>query len=541
MIASLSFVVQHAAALALILLIAAAAGTAVFGVQKPLALRAILGMAVTGQVFVVLGSFGVLWTWVMVGFVMVALAGAAARVIPSVVEGSGGWVAQVARRRSPQIPRLTLGMTCCAIPLFALALYPPIAFDETLYHLPFVRAVAESGTIAWLPDLRFPVFPQLHELLCVPLYLLLGDTATHLVGVAQVLLLAGLLVEWPRERAAGWVAAALVLGSPIVIHLASITYVDVALTLFVAAGFYCVDREDFFAGGLLLGTACSVKYLGWFFAVGAILYCVRRRGPVLAAGVVVGALAMTARIWVLSGSPVFPFLSGSEFFRPMGLVGLMGLLGLMWDVSFDRARVNQQPAYLPLFGVSVLVTFWVAVRDRRAAFLAVLSAVYMVVFLVFLPRDSRYLLPLLPLVSVVAGVVLVRWRAPLIALSVAVGVAYAGYRLGKLGPPPLNAAQREAFLEREIPEYRALKHRGAGRVYVCGAEQLKYFGGDDLYGDVVGPYGTEKVFRDLTKLDARYLLISKRACRPEWQRMPAPPAFEVVYADAGAVLWLARR
>lgn len=520
------FVVQHAAALALILLTAAAAGTAVFGAGKPMALRAILGMAVTGQVFVVLASFGVLNAWVMVAFVVVAVAGA------------------IARRPPVRIPRLALGMTGCAIPLFALALYPPVAFDETLYHLPFVRAVAESGTIAWLPGVRFPVFPQLHELLCVPLYLLLGDTATHLVGVAQVLLLAALVVEWPRERAAGWAAAALVAGSPIVIHLASITYVDVALTLFVAGGFYCLDREDVLTAGFLLGTACSVKYLGWFFAVGAIVYvlvCVRRKTHVFIAAVAVGALAMTARIWVLSGSPGFPFLSGSEFFTPAGLTGLLRLPGLMWNVSFDRALVNWQPPYLPLFGVSVVVTFFVALRDRRAAFLAVLTAVYMVVFVVLLPQDSRYLLPLLPLVSVVAAVVLVRWRTALIALSLVVGVAYAGYRLVKLGPPPVNAAQRRAFLERQIPEYRALRHRGPGRIYVCGAEQLKYFGGDDLYGDVVGPDGNETVFRDLARLDARYLLISRRACRPEWQRMPASPAFELVYADAGAMLWLARR
>jgi len=61
----------------------------------------------------------------------------------------------------------------------------PIAFDETLYHLPFVQAMSRSGALHFWADLRFPAFPQLHESLCVPAFLLVGDTATHLVALRQ--------------------------------------------------------------------------------------------------------------------------------------------------------------------------------------------------------------------------------------------------------------------------------------------------------------------------------------------------------------------
>jgi len=47
----------------------------------------------------------------------------------------------------------------------ALALYPPLAFDETLYHLPMARAYARTGAMPFLPDVRLPVCPALFEVL----------------------------------------------------------------------------------------------------------------------------------------------------------------------------------------------------------------------------------------------------------------------------------------------------------------------------------------------------------------------------------------
>src|SRR5207249_189940 len=156
----LLFIVQHALALVLLLVIAAAAGTAVAGRETPLALRSTLGLAVAGQVFVVLATVGALRPWTIGALAAVAVAiyiwrdlvpqlGRRARRPATAGEGA----------RAPSV----LAMVAAA--LFVLALYPPIAFDETLYHLPFVRAVAGSGALRFLPDLRFPVFPQLHELL----------------------------------------------------------------------------------------------------------------------------------------------------------------------------------------------------------------------------------------------------------------------------------------------------------------------------------------------------------------------------------------
>jgi hypothetical protein len=543
----LIFVVEHAAVLVLLLLVAAAAGTLVMGPRVPVALRAVIGTAVAGQLFVVLATIGALRPWTLWTFALIVVAAT---------------VAPAARRLVRRRPGGVSPTVLFAIPLFPLALFPPIAFDETLYHLPFVQAIARTGAIRFLPSVRFPAFPQFHEVLCVPAFLLAGDTATHLVALAEVLILAGLLIVWPQQRLTGLLAAALVLGNPIVTQIATITYTEAALMLFVAAGFYCLDRNPI-AAGFLLGAACSVKYLGCYFAAAGLAYLLlfgasrRRTIPLFLGALAAGMLPTYGRILALTGNPVFPFLPKLFGTNPWNLTTpphtgrVTTGLRLFWDVTFARERLNFQPPYSPLFAVAMLITLIAATRDRRAAFITAICIGYIAIF-TFLPQDSRYLLPLLPLVAMTAATAvapLIR-RNALIAVSllaVTPGVAYAGYRLARQGPPPVTATQRQQYLETHIPEYRALEHRGPGPIYVCAAEQLKYYGGDELLGDVAGPFAnetilgestdSEQLWRRLNESHIRYLLVSRAHCPMAWQRLPSAPQFERVSADGGAALW----
>jgi len=533
------FIVEHAAIVTLLLAVAAAAGTVVIGPRLPLALRAVMGLAIAGQLFVLLGTIGALRPWTLWTFAAVAL---------------GATVTPAVRRLDRRQLARGSAVALVTLPLFFLALYPPLAFDETLYHLPFVRAIARSGAIRFLAEHRFPAFPQLQELLCVPSFLLAGDTATHLVALAEVLILTGLLIAWPQQRLTGVLAAALVLGNPIVIQMATITYTEAALMFFVAAGFYCLDRNPI-AAGFLLGTACSVKYLGCYFAAAGFAYLLlfganrRRTIPLFLGALAAAVLPMYGRIVALTGNPFFPFLPSLFGASPWTLPPTprtANVLRLFWNITFARGRVNFQPPYSPLFAVAMLITFMAAIRDRRATFLAAVCIGYIAIF-TFLPQDSRYLLPLLPLVAMAAAsaVAPMLRKKAIVALSllaVAPGIAYAGYRFVRQGPLPLTSAQRQQYLEAHIPEYRALEHRGPGRIYVCGAEQLKYFAGDDLLGDVAGPFAYDTIMGkdfpgSLTRFHIRYLLVSRAHCPVAWQRLPSPPRFELVYADDGATLW----
>lgn len=417
-----------------------------------------------------------------------------------------------------------------ALPLVPLALYPPLAFDETLYHLPFVRALAQSGRLQFLGDIRFPVFPQFQELLCVPAYLLGGDTATHLVALVEVAITAALLAAWSRRS--GWLAAALLLGSPLVIYLGTITYADAALMLFVTAGFHCLQRKMPALAGLFFGAACSVKYLGWYFVVVALVL-----GGWRVTTFLITALPTTLWLVAKTGNPVFPFFGASDWSFPLPPVTLATAaartLRLAWDVTFARGRVNQQPPVTPLLLAMVLVIAAAAMRRRRPRVVLAVCAVYAAI-LAFLTPDSRYLAPLLPLVCITAARSLPRlprWSA---LVAVAPGAAWLVYRLVILGVP----FPREEFLVRRVPEYRALMRAGDAGVYVCGGEQLKAYARGRFLGDHIGPHSYARVIDGppgslaarLRAIPVDDYLVVKRLCGP-------PSGMALVYEDEAAQLW----
>ncbi|HEX7809629.1 MAG TPA: phospholipid carrier-dependent glycosyltransferase [Thermoanaerobaculia bacterium] len=474
-------------------------------------LRFALLLALLGQAFVLLATFGVLN-----GATMAVAFGAAFALT------------------RPQL-RFSWWMLAF-LPLMALAAYPPLAFDETLYHLPYIERLARTGTIGLYDDIRFGVFPLLHELLCVPLFVAFGPTATHFVAVLQLAILGGLLVEWPDRRDAGWLAAAMVLGNPALIGVSAVVYVETALTLFVAAGFFCLQRERRFhplLAGFFLGTAISVKYLGILFAAAGLLYA-WRSVPRYVAGVAIGATPMIARIAFLTGNPLHPFFVKSDWAvaTPLADIATQAtrLLRLFYDITFDRARAGEQPPYTLFFAIALFIAVVLARHWRLGA----ICLAYLVAFVVLMPVDSRYLLPLAPLVSIPAATYLAERvsKRTLVAIAIVAALPlllYPAYWIARRGWP-YDVRER-------ITALRALERKGEGRVYVCGAEELKWFGGDELIGDHYGPYAYEKVFNGgLETLDARWFVVSKRHCRDAWRNAIAAHA-ERVYEDPDAELW----
>jgi len=495
------FIAKHVVVLAAILLAASGAGTLAVGERVELALRTALGFALWAHALFALALIGQLRVVPIVALLVISLIGL---VSPRAgARGVGGWAARirsfVATAAHPG-PSLPLGVTVVLIilPAFLLALRPPLAFDETLYHLPFVRALAESGQLRFLPDLRFPVFPQLHELLCVPVFLFAGDTATHLVALAEVIVIAALLLAWTGNA----LAAALFAGSPLLVYLGTITYTDAALALFVAAGFFCIHKREPLLAGLFLGTACGVKYLGGFFAVaGLVVMLVERRGAMrYALGCFAAAIPTTLWLVVTTHDPVFPFLLKSP-----------------WHIPLSAAHA--QPPVSPFIVIAALIAI---VTSRRVA-LIVLA--YLAVF-VFLPHDVRYLVPLFALVAVEVPF---RGRV-LTAIAIAPAIAYCAFVL----------VARDANVATRIPEYTALQHAD-DTVYAAGTEQLRYYARARFLGDFNGPYAYGRVLSDdnatlvanLRRIGARYFLVSKRRCAPRRN----DGTMELVYEDASAQLW----
>jgi len=201
---------------------------------------------------------------------------------------------------------------------------------------------------------------------------------------------------------------------------------------------------------------------------------------------------------------------------------------------------------IPFLAVLVILVFAAAIRSTPARWLIALSVSYLAVFS-FLPQDSRYLVPLLPLLSIAAAMYAVtRWPHAAMILSAAViapSIAYSAYRLALNGLPPSTSQERHQWLTPRVPEYRALLHAGNERIYACRAEHLKSYAAGDLLGDFSGPYSfdrilngattTQAIAEKLRQIDVRYFLLAKRTCPP-----PQPNGgMNLIYEDKHAQLW----
>jgi len=227
--------------------------------------------------------------------------------------------------------------------LALISLYPPYIYDSTAYHLPYVQGFLAAGGLPVLPDLIYPVFPQLAEILWVPLLPAFGATGAHAVVLLHGLLAAAAAYAWARRmagRRAGGFAAALWLGCPGVVLYATVAYVDVVLAHFVVAAGLALwvgwsegwDGRWLATAGVLTGAGVAVKYHGLVFAglltvglSGALVWAWvkpggrgrarRRRWRAVALCLVLaGAVAAPwyLHIHVATGSPLHPFLGGQD-------------------------------------------------------------------------------------------------------------------------------------------------------------------------------------------------------------------------------------
>jgi len=440
---------------------------------------------------------------------------------------------------------LTVGAVALA-PLLLLALYPPTGFDATLYHLPFARGFVASGGVPFLPDLRFPVFPQANEMLFALVMLFAPDVAAHGVQWLMTALAAALIWAWGRDAfaspAAGWLAAAIFLGNPIVAYLAGSGYVEAGLTLFVTAALYAVkrwrgsgERRWLVLAAVFAATAADTKYLGLFFVgiiggvIGLTVLYGRPRprwASVLLFGVIAAAVLAPwyGRIYAWTGNPFFPFFPQvfgrsewapirfqsflvpltngvpAEVDGPLKVLGsrLVDLVRLPWDLVFERGRYNGQPPCSPLYLAALPLALLAARRDPRQRRLLGLAAVYAFVCL-GLPADARYMVPALPLLSLAAAGVLPPLLPPRKSLIAALcagcllpGWLYPLYRAYLQGPLPLTPERREAYLARRQPVYPAIAYlnRTLGSrytVWALHAESMTYYARGRFLGDWLGP------------------------------------------------------
>ncbi len=482
-----------------------------------------------------------------------------------------------------------------------MALYPPLGFDATLYHLPAARALARTHRLSYLPDARFPVFPQLGEAL-LALGLAGGDDrAARLVELAVTAVAALALYGWASRhggRRAGLWAGALWLGSPYVVLFGADAYVDATLALFGVLAVAAADRVRdgaparwaLLAGGLA-GAGAATKYFGLFF-VAAVPVAIavwggrrRLRSAALALAAAVAVLApWYARITWLTGNPVFPYFPqffGSSPWDQSGFgaaaraAAAPGVGAALRGVALGQATawrswVGVMP-FDPFLAALAPALLLLARRPRRPlgpllAGLAYAPCVWLVA------PDPRYLLPALAWACAAGGVALARLLPPpaggasvrarlargalaaiLAAAFAGPGAAYAAYRISVQGPVPATRSEREAFLSRWRPGYAAiayLNHRydEGYTVYGLWGEDLRYFARGRFLGDWSGPTsfarvtaaaaeGQAALARELRSVGAGFLLVVRPRTGGAEPAALAAPGLPLVYRDSRCRLY----
>lgn len=437
-----------------------------------------------------------------------------------------GWLRQVkAREVSPQLSWLEkLGLivvAVVAVPTLVAPLAPPAVFDELMYHLPYAREVAESGSLGIYEWLRYPWFPYNFNLLFAGALLVRGDVFPHflsaLAGWVSVLIVYRLGVMH-INRVVACIGAAIWLG----IGDYTSALIDMSVALFVLAACACLWwwRETpaprparwLLLSAFFLGVAVGSKYqaLTVMPLLGIFVLWHERRPRVIALALLcflVPCVYWYARNAIQTGDP----------FNPIG-ARIFGFTN--WNAQDYKLQLQDVRDHSSLpngFIWAVLAVPFSAYWKRSPALRAALVfCAYSLFVWSLTSRYPRYLTASFPLLALTAAVgwqaifsaISARLRRAMPALDRSGGLDRAGrwfavillaagvgviLHLTRIKAATVAATplQREAFLRSRVPGYEVMKYlreHATGRVYQVALSEATYYGPSPVWGDALGPW-----------------------------------------------------
>jgi hypothetical protein len=319
-------------------------------------------------------------------------------------------------------------------------LAPEVAFDSLNVHLPYSRDAASAHRIGFSPNNWSSVMPALPLMSYVTAFLFSGLTLAKLFNllcyIACGCVIYGFTKRWwgPTHAAA---AALLFLSSPVALYEASTALIDLPLALYSAIVVFAFlewlasgRRGYLWLTAISLGLALGCKYHAIFWVLPILVLWAWWGGK--SNGIARRAqfrqlfyfcfialllfLPWLIRAWYYTGNPVFPAANGifkSPYFTPAMEAAaqaayenegagrsFMALLQLPLTVTFHPGPFRGTLGFLFLPGIALALLRSKTPQVRYGAFFA---AAYFYLWAVT-AQEIRYLLPLLPIVSVLAAV-----------------------------------------------------------------------------------------------------------------------------------------
>jgi hypothetical protein len=417
------------------------------------------------------------------------------------------------------------------IPYFLDLMLPLLEYDSTMYHMAFARWYMEKGKLLYHDGLRFNAQPHLPVMLYMRHWWLLNDAALlKLVNLQYMFVLLGTFT-WAARRfripGGAWLAAGLVLGSPIFSFITRVEYADFALTVWLGLGSALLTLRHpraRYAAALCLGFCAASKLQGmvvvacFLTADFAVSSWRERRIPwarslVLGATVILLGLPWWIRSYVNTGSPFAPFLTASPDVASLFVVNrnygvgrdLWAFLATPWNMITvnpekyaDLFRFGPSCLLLLTFAAAALLLRRGKTIDRGSAFLA-LGSLLFTLFWFRSGQVMRYEACLLPGWALLLLASLARFRPllhlcrPLLILLL-LSTSFLASNMIRFGlPPAVTWPATQATLSAVLPYYRATQVlnrfvKPNDRVYTWFCDDAKAYVPGKAYGDWFSAY-----------------------------------------------------
>jgi hypothetical protein len=286
------------------------------------------GYALLGSVVALLGLAGLihpisLWLIILIGLAF----------LPRFARGLRQWrtvfgQAREALAQADNVSRLAIAVLALAVcTALVNAALPAVWWDPIAYHLPLAVAALWHGGFAFDAQMVQSGFPLLGEAAALPAYSIAGSAGAAMATVGAglcITLLVCALGDW-ISAGCGPIAAMLTASSGLWLWLAPSFYVDVPFAMFVVAAIVVIALPKtggahamVAIAGSLCGAAAAVKYSGLALALVVLVAVLwmsasswRATLVGFSGGFALVAAGWYARSYVLTGDPVYPFLSAT--------------------------------------------------------------------------------------------------------------------------------------------------------------------------------------------------------------------------------------
>lgn len=322
------------------------------------------------------------------------------------------------------------------------ALAPPWGYDALMYHLQAPRLWLEAGKITLLPDIWQPNGPMTIEMLFTIGLAVESDVTARLIHLTFAVLVYILCFNFGKDllgRTGGVISVAILLGIPILPLWSSLAYADMSLALFTLLAIYALylwrlKKQNTFLllAGLMMGWALGSKYtaLGSFAIVGLWLLLHKRKDGLAAitrtaAFFVLPSLVIAApwylKNFFLSGNPLYPFVFCGPGWDEARLTAVMDFLvngfgmgrTILDYITLPFHLYSNTGSFSTVFGtidypsfLFPLLLLYPFTRPKETINLLFGFVAFFFVFWALGTQQTRFLIPIYPLLSVLTASVL---------------------------------------------------------------------------------------------------------------------------------------